>query len=85
MLLYHIRSGHPQWNSGRRSLSEFVMAKAFRGKKVLGEYDIKVEQAEFSEVNLVAHSNGTCNVDMQVIRGGTKVVRSAPHISSTHI
>uniref|UniRef100_A0A3B3WII8 Synapsin-1 n=1 Tax=Poecilia mexicana TaxID=48701 RepID=A0A3B3WII8_9TELE len=33
-------------------------------------------QAEFSEVNLVAHSNGTCNVDMQVIRGGTKVVRS---------
>ncbi|XP_014899932.1 synapsin-2b [Poecilia latipinna] len=51
-------------------------AKVFRGKKVLGEYDIKVEQAEFSELNLVAHSNGTCNVDMQVIRGGTKVVRS---------
>uniref|UniRef100_A0A087Y4Y9 Synapsin-1 n=1 Tax=Poecilia formosa TaxID=48698 RepID=A0A087Y4Y9_POEFO len=51
-------------------------AKVFRGKKVLGEYDIKVEQAEFSEVNLVAHSNGTCNVDMQVIRGGTKVVSS---------
>ncbi|XP_047202713.1 synapsin-2b isoform X2 [Girardinichthys multiradiatus] len=51
-------------------------AKTFRGKKVLGEYDIKVEQAEFSEVNLVAHSNGTCNVDMQVIRGSTKVVRS---------
>ncbi|KAM3622374.1 uncharacterized protein V6R79_023918 [Siganus canaliculatus] len=51
-------------------------AKVFRGKKVLGEYDIKVEQAEFSEVNLVSHSNGTCNVDMQVVRGGTKVVRS---------
>ncbi|CAJ1050489.1 synapsin-2b [Xyrichtys novacula] len=51
-------------------------AKVFRGKKVLGDYDIKVEQAEFSEVNLVAQSNGTCNVDMQVIRGGTKVVRS---------
>ncbi|KAM4582401.1 synapsin-2b [Fundulus diaphanus] len=51
-------------------------AKVFRGKKVLGEYDIKVEQAEFSEVNLVAHSNGTCNIDMQVIRGGTRVVRS---------
>ncbi|XP_033822761.1 synapsin-2b [Periophthalmus magnuspinnatus] len=51
-------------------------AKVFRGKKVLGDYDIKVEQAEFSEVNLVAHSNGTCNIDMQVIRGGTKVVRS---------
>ncbi|KAG8007678.1 Synapsin-2 [Nibea albiflora] len=53
-----------------------IKAKVFRGKKVLGEYDIKVEQAEFSEVNLVSHSNGTCNVDMQVIRGGTRVVRS---------
>ncbi|KAM9410375.1 synapsin-2b [Pholidichthys leucotaenia] len=51
-------------------------AKVFRGKKVLGEYDIKVEQAEFSEINLISHSNGTCNVDMQVVRGGTKVVRS---------
>ncbi|KAM4588972.1 synapsin-2b [Odontesthes bonariensis] len=51
-------------------------AKVFRGKKVLGDYDIKVEQAEFSELNLVSHSNGTCNVDMQVIRGGTRVVRS---------
>uniref|UniRef100_A0A7N6AP02 Synapsin-1 n=1 Tax=Anabas testudineus TaxID=64144 RepID=A0A7N6AP02_ANATE len=51
-------------------------AKVFRGKKVLGDYDIKVEQAEFSEINLVSNSNGTCNVDMQVIRGGTKVVRS---------
>uniref|UniRef100_A0A3P8X4A6 Uncharacterized protein n=1 Tax=Cynoglossus semilaevis TaxID=244447 RepID=A0A3P8X4A6_CYNSE len=51
-------------------------AKVFRGKKVLGDYDIKVEQAEFSEVNLVSHSSGTCNVDMQVMRGGTRVVRS---------
>lgn len=32
-------------------------------------------QAEFSEINLVAHANGTCSVDMQVIRNGTKVVR----------
>ncbi|KAM7402331.1 hypothetical protein PAMP_017578 [Pampus punctatissimus] len=54
----------------------FSRAKVFRGKKVIGDYDIKVEQAEFSEINLVSNSNGTCNVDMQVIRGGTKVVRS---------
>ncbi|KAG5275042.1 hypothetical protein AALO_G00142930 [Alosa alosa] len=53
-----------------------MVAKVFRGKKVQGEYDIKVEQADFSEINLVAHANGTCNVDMQVIRNGTKVVRS---------
>uniref|UniRef100_A0AAR2LJK9 Synapsin IIa n=1 Tax=Pygocentrus nattereri TaxID=42514 RepID=A0AAR2LJK9_PYGNA len=51
-------------------------AKLFRGKKVQGEYDIRVEQAEFSEINLVSHANGTCSVDMQVIRNGTKVVRS---------
>nr|XP_023403671.1 synapsin-2 [Loxodonta africana] len=51
-------------------------AKCFRGRKVLGDYDIKVEQAEFSELNLVAHADGTYAVDMQVLRNGTKVVRS---------
>nr|XP_003462785.1 synapsin-2 [Cavia porcellus] len=51
-------------------------AKCFRGKKVLGDYDIKVEQAEFSELNLVAHADGTYAVDVQVLRNGTKVVRS---------
>ncbi|KAM4610189.1 synapsin-2a isoform 1-T1 [Polymixia lowei] len=51
-------------------------AKLFRGKKVHGDYDIRVEQAEFNEINIVAHANGTCNVDMQVLRNATKVVRS---------
>ncbi|XP_060036668.1 synapsin-2 isoform X3 [Erinaceus europaeus] len=51
-------------------------AKCFRGKKVLGDYDIRVEQVEFSELNLVAHADGTYAVDMQVLRNGTKVVRS---------
>ncbi|XP_071296159.1 synapsin-2 [Agelaius tricolor] len=51
-------------------------AKAFRGKKVHGEYDIKVEQAEFSEINLIAHADGNYAVDIQIIRNGTKVVRS---------
>ncbi|XP_054101919.1 synapsin-2 isoform X1 [Callithrix jacchus] len=32
--------------------------------------------AEFSELNLVAHADGTYAVDMQVLRNGTKVVRS---------
>ncbi|XP_010140625.1 PREDICTED: synapsin-2-like [Buceros rhinoceros silvestris] len=53
-----------------------VGAKAFRGKKVHGEYDIKVEQAEFSEINLIAHADGNYAVDIQVFRNGTKVVRS---------
>ncbi|NXB06661.1 SYN2 protein, partial [Cnemophilus loriae] len=51
-------------------------AKAFRGKKVHGEYDIKVEQAEFSEINLIAHADGNYAVDIHIIRNGTKVVRS---------
>ncbi|XP_062924228.1 synapsin-2b [Mobula hypostoma] len=51
-------------------------AKLFRGKKVHGEYDIRVEQAEFAEINLMAQADGTCTVDMQVFRNGTKVVRS---------
>ncbi|XP_038596545.1 synapsin-2 [Tachyglossus aculeatus] len=51
-------------------------AKCFRGKKIHGEYDIKVEQAEFSELNLTAHADGTYTVDMQVLRNNIKVVRS---------
>uniref|UniRef100_A0A673XFJ5 Synapsin III n=1 Tax=Salmo trutta TaxID=8032 RepID=A0A673XFJ5_SALTR len=48
----------------------------FRGKKLNGEYDIRVEQAEFSEINLASYMNTGCMIDMQAIRGGTKVVRS---------
>ncbi|XP_069798506.1 synapsin-2b, partial [Narcine bancroftii] len=51
-------------------------AKLFRGKKVHGEFDIRVEQATFAEINLIAQADGTCMVDMQVFRNGTKVVRS---------
>nr|XP_061802586.1 synapsin-2a isoform X3 [Nerophis lumbriciformis] len=50
--------------------------KLFRGKKIYGDYDIKVEQAEFSEINVMAQANGTSSVTMQVYRNGTKVVRS---------
>ncbi|XP_033028851.1 synapsin-1 isoform X1 [Lacerta agilis] len=51
-------------------------AKYFKGKKLHGEMDIKVEQAEFSDLNLVAHANGNFSVDMEVLRNGVKVVRS---------
>uniref|UniRef100_A0A8C5BVI2 Synapsin-1 n=1 Tax=Gadus morhua TaxID=8049 RepID=A0A8C5BVI2_GADMO len=34
------------------------------------------QQAEFSEINLVSNSNGTCSVDLQVMRNATKVMRS---------
>ncbi|KAF6122000.1 synapsin III [Phyllostomus discolor] len=51
-------------------------AKYFHGKKANGEIEIRVEQAEFSELNLAAYVTGGCMVDMQVVRNGTKVVRS---------
>ncbi|XP_005374707.1 PREDICTED: synapsin-3 isoform X1 [Chinchilla lanigera] len=51
-------------------------AKYFYGKKLNGEIEIRVEQAEFSELNLAAYVTGGCMVDMQVVRNGTKVVRS---------
>ncbi|XP_060095851.1 synapsin-2 isoform X2 [Heteronotia binoei] len=50
--------------------------KSFRGKKIHGEYDIKVEQAQFSEVNLIAHADGNYAIDIQAFRNGTKIVRS---------
>ncbi|KAM3850130.1 synapsin-3 isoform 1-T1 [Diretmus argenteus] len=51
-------------------------AKYFRGKKLNGEYEIRVEQADFSEINLASYVTSGCMVDMQVTRGGSKVVRS---------
>ncbi|KAM4722477.1 synapsin-2-like [Rhinophrynus dorsalis] len=69
--------------AGRRSRTLLVVdephtdwSKCFRGKKLQGDYDIRVEQAEFSEINLVAHSDGTYAVDLQTFRNGTKSVRS---------
>ncbi|XP_041348726.1 synapsin-like isoform X2 [Gigantopelta aegis] len=50
--------------------------KYFRGKKIFGDWDIRVEQAEFCEINLAAYSDSGCMVDIQVDRNGTKVVRS---------
>uniref|UniRef100_A0A3Q3WR60 Synapsin-1 n=1 Tax=Mola mola TaxID=94237 RepID=A0A3Q3WR60_MOLML len=50
--------------------------KVFRGRKVHGEFDIKVEQAEFSEINLVANSSGTYTVNLEAIRNGHKVTKS---------
>lgn len=47
--------------------------KVFRGRKVHGEYEIKVEQVEFSEINLVANSVGSYSVTIDAIRGGHKV------------
>ncbi|KAK1892554.1 Synapsin-1 [Dissostichus eleginoides] len=50
--------------------------KVFRGRKVHGEFDIKVEQAEFSEISLVVNSTGTYRVDIDAIRNGHKFTKS---------
>ncbi|KAJ8372085.1 hypothetical protein AAFF_G00294990 [Aldrovandia affinis] len=50
-------------------------SKFFKGKKVHGEFDIKVEQAEFSEINLVAHATGSYSVDIEAIRNGNKITK----------
>lgn len=47
--------------------------KVFKGRKVHGEYDIKVEQVEFSEINMVADSMGSYSVTIDAFRGGHKV------------
>ncbi|XP_061839617.1 synapsin-3 [Nerophis lumbriciformis] len=51
-------------------------AKYFRGKKLNGEYEIRVEQAEFSEINLASYVTSGCMVDLQGSKAGTKVLRS---------
>uniref|UniRef100_A0A8C9U614 Synapsin-3-like n=1 Tax=Scleropages formosus TaxID=113540 RepID=A0A8C9U614_SCLFO len=50
--------------------------KYFRGRKLNGEYEIRVEQAEFSEISLTSCVSGGCVIDRQLMRGGNKVVRS---------
>lgn len=51
-------------------------SKYFRNRKVFGDWDMRVEQAEFKEINLASYSDSGTVVDIQVTRNGTKVVRS---------
>ncbi|KAI5755310.1 hypothetical protein M8J77_015887 [Diaphorina citri] len=51
-------------------------SKYFRGRRLHGDYDVRVEQAEFKELSLTANGDLGCVVSMAVFRGGTKVVRS---------
>lgn len=50
-------------------------SKYFRGRRLHGDYEIRVEQAEFRELSLTANEQGT-TVSMAVFRNGTKVIRS---------
>nr|CAD7201193.1 unnamed protein product [Timema douglasi] len=57
-------------------MTEHVGSKYFRGKRLHGDYDIRVEQAEFKELSLIASADGGTTVSMAVFRNGTKVMRS---------
>ena len=56
-------------------------SKYFRGRRILGDWDVRVEQAEFSELTVVASSEHGVNVSMTVFRNATKVVRSLSSIA----
>lgn len=51
-------------------------SKYFRGKRLHGDYDIRVEQAEFREISLVSSGDNGALVSMAVYRSGTKVSRT---------
>jgi len=48
----------------------------FKGRKVCGDQNIKVEQAEFSEISVSSSSRDGCIVDINMIRNGKKVIKS---------
>uniref|UniRef100_A0A8C2CHK7 Synapsin IIa n=1 Tax=Cyprinus carpio TaxID=7962 RepID=A0A8C2CHK7_CYPCA len=64
------------FSSRKLLVIQLFMAKLFRGKKLNGDYDIKVEQAEFGDISVVAHANGSCNVVVQILQNENKVFRS---------
>lgn len=51
-------------------------SKYFRGKRLFGDYEIRIEQAEFKDLNLASYSDKGCIVDIDIQRNGTKLVRS---------
>lgn len=75
-------SGRPAFNK-ERCFTLLVIddqntdwSKYFRGKRLHGDYDIRVEQAEFRELSATSSCEHGCVVSMAVIRNGTKVARS---------
>lgn len=50
-------------------------SKYFRGRRIHGDWDVRVEQAEFRELSITASTDNGATVSMAVYRSGTKVVR----------
>ncbi|NWU87372.1 SYN protein, partial [Onychorhynchus coronatus] len=49
--------------------------KLFKGKSVHGDVELRVEQAQFSELSLAASTHGALSVTIDSPRGGTRRVR----------
>lgn len=55
-------------------------SKYFRGRQIHGDYDIRVEQAEFSEITITGSTQTGSNVTIVTHRGGQRVhVSFRPH------
>lgn len=50
-------------------------SKYFRGRRIHGDWDVRVEQAEFRELSITSSTDSGATVSMAVYRNGTKVVR----------
>ena len=51
-------------------------SKYFRGKRIHGDYDIRVEQAEFKELSVNCNTEGGVTASIILAKSGNKVVRS---------
>lgn len=49
-------------------------SKYFRGKRLHGDYDIRVEQAEFSEISVTASGENGPTISIVSYRSGSKVI-----------
>lgn len=55
-------------------------SKYFKGKKIGGDFGIRVEQAEFGEINVSSSSVDGVTVDVSAVRNGSRIVKSfTPH------
>ena len=57
------------------NLSRF-RSKYFRGKRIHGDYDIRVEQAEFKELSVSSSTETGVTASIILAKSGNKVVRS---------
>ena len=51
-------------------------SKYFRGKRIHGDYDIRVEQAEFKELSVSSSTETGVTASIILAKSGNKVVRS---------